>query len=124
MRYPQTATQRVRTILGRLRRVFDDGPKLLNCGIAQPSLLYATQLSFRPGNLASGEDFGRIPLGKASNSALRPAGGPNLRLSRLESGRNRPGSPVSGPEALLRSGGAEALESSGVVAVVENRSVI
>ncbi len=32
----------------------------------------------------------------------RPVGGPILRLSRSDSGRPRPGSPISGPEALLR----------------------
>ncbi len=37
-RYPQTGTQRFRTILGRFRRV-DDDPKMLNCEIAQPSLV-------------------------------------------------------------------------------------
>ncbi len=36
------------------------------------------------------------------SAGLRPAGGPILRLYRQESGRTRPGSPISGQEALLR----------------------
>ncbi len=38
-------------------------------------LQYVTQQCFRAGNLASGPDFGRILVGKASTSALRPASG-------------------------------------------------
>ena len=51
-------------------------------------LPYDTKYCFRPGNQASGSDFGRILVCKASESAPRPAGGPILKLSRLESSRN------------------------------------
>ncbi len=39
------------------------------------NLLYVTQRCFRAGDRASGPNFGLIPNGKASNSALRPAEG-------------------------------------------------
>ncbi len=55
------------------------------------ALPYAMQYGFRVGNRASGSDFGRILIGKASKSALRPAeGGPIWKPSRLESGRIQP----------------------------------
>jgi hypothetical protein len=60
---------------------------------------YVAQECFRAGHRSSGLDFGRILIWKASNSALRPAGGPILRLSRTEA---QLGSPISGPEAPLR----------------------
>ncbi len=50
---------------------------------------YVTQQGFWAGHRASGPGFGRILTGRASQSALRPAGGAAFTLSRLESGRNR-----------------------------------
>ncbi len=62
---------------------------------------YATELPGR--NRASGPDFGGPPAGRRlAGGPIRPAVGPMLRNSRLESGRIRPGSPASDPEALLR----------------------
>ncbi len=43
---------------------------------------------------------GRTLIGKAPHSALRPAGGLLLKISRLESGR-RLENPIPGPETLL-----------------------
>ncbi len=45
------------------------------------NLPYVTQFYFRAGNRASGQDFGRILIGKTSNPALRPAEGPILKFS-------------------------------------------
>ncbi len=39
------------------------------------TLPYVTLERFRAGDRASGPDFGHIPIGKASKSALRPAEG-------------------------------------------------
>ncbi len=50
------------------------------------SLCYAK--CFRAGNWASGPDFGRIVIGKASESALRPAEGPIFKSPQEESGQN------------------------------------
>ncbi len=58
---------------------------------AKDGALYVTQYCFQAGNLASGPDFGRTLIGKASKSALWSAvGRPEGRfwVFRLESGRN------------------------------------
>ncbi len=65
-------------------------------------------LPYRDGNRASGQGFGCILVGRAYKSALRPAGGPILRL-RPAGGPTlradvRPGIPISGPEAPLSLG--------------------
>ena len=48
------------------------------------------------------KDSRRESLKLSAPAGLRPAGGPILKLSRLESGRNLARKPISGPEALLR----------------------
>ncbi len=51
---------------------------------------------------ASGPDFGRIPIGPASKSALRPAERSKILSSPDQNPAEiRPGSPISGPEALV-----------------------
>ncbi len=67
------------------------------CGTVTLVVPYVTQQCLRAGNRATGPDFSGILIGKASKSALRPA----EDASPLESGRNRPGSLISGPEELL-----------------------
>ena len=67
-----------------------DGETFRQANLAKPSCnsRYVMHYCFRAVKRASGQDFGRILIGSASESALRPAGEPILRLSRLESGRN------------------------------------
>ncbi len=67
-------------------------PKPCNSGGVDAPLFRRHRQCFRAENRSSEPDFGRILVGKASTSALRPAAGPILRLSRIE----------SCPEALLR----------------------
>ncbi len=57
--------------------------------------------SFRAGNRASGLDFGRILFGKVSKWSIRPAGGPILRRSRQESGRNPARKFHAGPGSFI-----------------------
>ncbi len=56
---------------------------------------------FLGGNRASGLDFGRILIEKTSKSALRPAGEPNLRLSRLECCRDPAWKPDFRPGSIM-----------------------
>ncbi len=65
---------------------------------AQATLCYAMVLPGRK----SGFRAAFRPDSSRETAGLRPAGGPILRFSRLESGEIRRGSPISGPEALLR----------------------
>ena len=73
-------------------------------------LCYAIVL-FLAGNRASGQDFGRILIGRASKSALRQAfsrpEGRFLCFPDRNPAEIRPGSPISDPEALLRNIGQD-----------------
>ncbi len=83
-------------------RPFPVGPKTMNW---KPFLMLRNSASGLEIGLRTGfwpdSSRGNIRIGPPA--VLRPAGGPILRLSRLESGRteSRSGSPISGPEALL-----------------------
>ncbi len=98
----------------RLRTVMSLGnrwwwPVAIRTLLVLATLCYAIMF---PGRESSGSDFGRILIGKASGSALRPAfgqpGGAILKLSRLSPVKKWPGSPISGPKALLRNIGSQA----------------
>jgi hypothetical protein len=69
-------------------------------------VFYFTQWCFRAGNRPSGPDFGWTATGKALKSALRPSEGrPEGQFWRFPGSspaKIRPGSPISGPESLLR----------------------
>ena len=74
---------------------------------AKPGLLlHVTQYCFRAGNRSSGPDFRETAIGKTPKSVLRPAEGRAESRFRFFPGSSpakiRPGSPIYGPEALLR----------------------
>ncbi len=66
---------------------------------ATTTVCYAIVLSGRKSGFRAGF---RPDSSRESLKIGPPAGGPILRLSQLESGRIKPGSPISNPEALLR----------------------
>ncbi len=81
--------------------------KLAVCPLFRKTdLPYVMQYCFRAVNRPSGPDFGRTATGKTSKSVLGPAFGRSEGRFWCFPGSSpakiRPGSPISGPEALLR----------------------